>query len=56
MAESRQNMKTYNVIFTLYGGIKTTIIEAMTEQEAIEKAKNKMSFLPVCFKECVELV
>jgi len=48
-------MKRYNVIFSLYEGIKTTIVEAFTESEAIEKARKEMSCLPIRFKKCIEL-
>lgn len=49
-------MKNYNVIFTLYGGIKAIIVEAESKEEAIKKAKYKCGCYPVRFRECIELV
>lgn len=47
-------MKKYNVLFSLYGGLRVIPIEANSEKDAIEKAKNKNEFLPVRLIECVE--
>lgn len=49
-------MKTYNVIFTLYGGIKSIPVKAENEKQAREKATAECGFLPVRFKKCVEVV
>lgn len=48
-------MKDYNVIFTLYGGLKAVIVTADNKQEAIKKASEKCGLYPVHFKECIEL-
>lgn len=49
-------MKTYNVIFELYGGIKAINgVEAENETDAICKATMKCGFYPVRFKECIEV-
>lgn len=48
-------MKTYNVIFELYGGIRAVNgIVAENENDAVNIAKRRCGFYPVHLKECVE--
>lgn len=50
-------MKTYNVIFELYGGVKTVngIKAEGGKPEAIRKAYEQCHGLPVHYKHCIEV-
>lgn len=50
-------MKTYNVLFELYGGVKAVngIKAEGGKPEAIRKAYEQCHGLPVHYKDCVEV-